>query len=67
MMVASGQAEIWIEPSASPWDFAPLKIILEESGARFLNLDGGSNISAGNGIACAPGLETEVRRFLIGS
>jgi histidinol-phosphatase len=66
MMVASGQAEIWIEPSASPWDFAPLKIILEEAGARYLNVDGGSTIYAGNGIGCAPGLEQEVRRFLQG-
>jgi histidinol-phosphatase len=64
MMVAAGQAEIWIEPSASPWDFAPLKVILEEAGARYLNFDGGSSIYAGNCIACAPGMEPEVRRFL---
>jgi len=64
MMVASGQAEIWVEPSASPWDFAPLKVILEEAGARYLNVDGGSTIYAGNAIGCAPGLEQEVRRFL---
>jgi histidinol-phosphatase len=64
MMVASGQAEIWIEPSASPWDFAPPKIILEEAGACYLNLDGGASIYAGNCVGCAPGLEPEVRRFL---
>jgi histidinol-phosphatase len=64
MMVASGQAEIWLEPSASPWDFAPLKVILEEAGARYLNIDGGSTIYAGNAIGCAPGLENEVKRFL---
>ena len=64
MMVAAGQAEIWIEPSASPWDFAPLKVILEEAGARYLNLDGGSSIYAGNCIACAPGMEHEVKQFL---
>jgi histidinol phosphatase-like enzyme (inositol monophosphatase family) len=64
MMVAAGQAEIWIEPSASPWDFAPLKVILEEAGARYLNFDGGSSIYAGNCIGCAPGMEHEVRRFL---
>jgi histidinol-phosphatase len=64
MMVASGQAEVWIEPVASPWDFAPLKIVLEEAGARYLNIDGGSTIYAGNAIGCAPGLEEEVRRFL---
>jgi histidinol-phosphatase len=66
MLVASGQAEIWIEPTASPWDFAPHKVILEEAGARYLNVDGGSSIYAGNGIGCAPGLEQEVRRFLQG-
>jgi histidinol-phosphatase len=64
MMVASGQAEVWIEPVASSWDFAPLKVILEEAGARYLNMDGGSSIYAGNAIGCAPGLEQEVRRLL---
>jgi histidinol-phosphatase len=66
MMVAAGQAEVWIEPSASPWDFAPLKVILEEAGACYLNIDGGSSIYAGNGIACAPGLQREVLGFLHG-
>jgi histidinol phosphatase-like enzyme (inositol monophosphatase family) len=64
MMVASGQAEIWLEPSASPWDFAPLKVILEEAGARYFNVDGGSTIYAGNAVGCAPGLERELKRFL---
>jgi histidinol-phosphatase len=64
MMVASGQAEIWIEPHASPWDFAPLKVIVEEAGGRFLNFDGGSSIYAGNCIVCAPAFEPEVLRFL---
>jgi histidinol-phosphatase len=63
MMVAAGQAEIWIEPGAAPWDFAPLKIIVEEAGGRFLNFDGGSSIYAGSCVGCAPGLEEEVRRF----
>jgi histidinol phosphatase-like enzyme (inositol monophosphatase family) len=64
MMVAAGQAEVWIEPAAAPWDFAPLKIILEEAGARYFNFDGDSSIYAGNCVACAPALEMEVRRVL---
>jgi histidinol-phosphatase len=64
MMVASGQAEIWIEPHAAPWDFAPLKVIVEEAGGRFLNFDGGSSIYAGNCIVCAPAFESEVLSFL---
>ena len=64
MMVASGQAEIWIEPRAAAWDFAPLKIVVEEAGGRFLNFDGGSSIRAGNAVIFAPGLEPEVRKLL---
>ncbi len=65
MMVASGQADIWIEPSAAAWDFAPLKIIIEEAGRIFMNLDGGSSIHSGNCIACTPGLKAEAVRFFI--
>lgn len=64
MMVASGQAELWLEPRAAAWDFAPLKVIAEEAGARFLNFDGGASIRAGNALIYAPGLENEVQRML---
>lgn len=64
MLVASGQADIWLEPVAAPWDLAPLKIVVEEAGGVFGNLDGGSTIYGGNAWACAPGMEAEVRRFL---
>jgi len=64
MMVASGQVEIWIEPRAAAWDFAPLKVVVEEAGGCFRNFDGGSSIYAGNCILCAPAFETEVLRFL---
>jgi histidinol-phosphatase len=64
MMVAAGQAEIFIEADAKPWDFAPLKVIVEEAGGVYLNLDGGRSIYAGNCITCAPGLEGEVRALL---
>jgi histidinol-phosphatase len=64
MMVASGQAEVWLEPRAASWDFAPLKVIVEEAGGRFLNFDGGSTIHAGNAVVFTPGLEAEVRKIL---
>ena len=65
MMVCSGQAEIWIEPSAAPWDFAALKIMAEESGASYFNFDGGSTIDAGNCVICAPGWEPHMRARLM--
>lgn len=64
MLVAAGQAEIYMEPRVKEWDMAPLKIVVEEAGGRFFNFDGGSSIYGGNCVCCAPGLEEEVRRFL---
>jgi fructose-1,6-bisphosphatase/inositol monophosphatase family enzyme len=64
MMVSRGQAEVWLELSGKPWDFAPLKIIAEEAGAKFFNFDGGSSIYGGNCIICAPGLEEMSRKFV---
>jgi histidinol-phosphatase len=63
-MLASGQAEVWLEPKAQAWDLAPLKVILEEAGARFFNFDGGSSIYGGNCVACVPALEPAVRDLL---
>ena len=62
--IARGQADLWIEISGQPWDFAPLKVIAEEAGARFFNFDGGSSIYAGNCVMCAPGMEKLAREFI---
>ena len=64
MLVASGKSDIWLEPGCKPWDLAPVKLILEEAGARFFTLSGGNGIYENNALACAPGLEAEVRRFV---
>jgi histidinol-phosphatase len=64
LMVARGQAEIWIETGGKPWDFAPLKIIAEEAGARFFDFQGKSTIYGGNCVICVPALEQTVQQFL---
>lgn len=64
MLVCSGSAEIWVEPSAKPWDLAPLRIIARESGACFFDYAGRDTISGGNAVICVPGLASEVRSFL---
>jgi histidinol phosphatase-like enzyme (inositol monophosphatase family) len=63
MMVARGQADLWIEISGKPWDFAALKIIAEEAGAKFFNIGGGASIYGGNCVVCAPGMERVAREF----
>jgi len=64
MMVARGMADLWIETSGQPWDFAPLKIIAEEAGARFFDFSGRATIYGSNCVVCAPGLETVARQFV---
>lgn len=64
MLVASGRAEVWIEPKLQAWDMAGPRVILEEAGARFWNLDGGSTIYTKDVVAFPPELEPEIRKFL---
>jgi histidinol-phosphatase len=64
ILVAQGQADVWIEPGAHPWDFAALKILVEEAGGRFASFSGKNTIYGGNGYACTPGLEPYVRQLL---
>jgi histidinol phosphatase-like enzyme (inositol monophosphatase family) len=63
MLVALGKADVWIEPNAKPWDFAPLKILVEEAGGRFGSFNGTNSIYEGNGYACTPALEPYILDF----
>jgi len=40
LLVATGRAEVMIDPIMSPWDCAALKIILEEAGGTFTDYEG---------------------------
>jgi histidinol-phosphatase len=64
IMVAAGEAEIWIEPKVAEWDLAAVQVILEEAGAVFFDLRGERSIYGGSAVACTPALEAEVRKFL---
>lgn len=63
MMVAGGQMDAWIEPKVAAWDLAAVQVILEEAGAVFFDFSGARTIYGGNAVACAPGLEQEMRAF----
>ena len=64
MLLAQGKADVWIEPNASPWDLAPLKILVEEAGGIFRSLKGENTIYGGNAYACTPGLASYVEQLL---
>jgi histidinol-phosphatase len=51
VLVAEGCVEIAVEPEVSPWDLAPLLVIVEESGGRFTDLEGRPRIDGGSAVA----------------
>ena len=63
-MLARGHTDIWLSGNGMEWDYAPARIIAEESGARFLTKDGSGRINAHHCLICTPGLERELRRIL---
>ncbi len=66
MLLAQGQADVWIEPNAQPWDLAPLKLLVEEAGGKFASFEGKNTIYGGNAYACTPALEPHVLELLNG-
>jgi histidinol phosphatase-like enzyme (inositol monophosphatase family) len=51
LMVATGRAEVMVDPVAAVWDLAPLLPILEEAGGRFTDWQGRRTIHSGQAIA----------------
>ncbi len=51
MLVASGRAEIMLDPAMSVWDAAPLKVIVEEAGGIFTDWSGVPTIHSGSAIS----------------
>ncbi|MCH8567833.1 MAG: histidinol-phosphatase [Balneolales bacterium] len=54
LMVASGRADIMMDPVLSIWDAAALLPVIEQAGGSFTDLLGNARIDGGNGFSCAP-------------
>jgi histidinol phosphatase-like enzyme (inositol monophosphatase family) len=64
MLVASGNADAWLEAKCKPWDLAPLKIIAEEAGCATFDFSGEDTIYGPNYIICVPALAEEMLSFV---
>lgn len=51
VLVATGRAEVMLDPVMNVWDCAPLLPILEEAGGTFTDWNGVGTINGGNAIA----------------
>lgn len=60
LLVASGRAEIALDPEMHLWDLAPLKPIIEEAGGRFTDFEGVAGIDLPHSLATNGLLHDEV-------
>jgi histidinol phosphatase-like enzyme (inositol monophosphatase family) len=60
MMVATGRADVMVDPIMCAWDAAPMLTILEEAGGVFTDWQGRRTIHSGQGIATNSALLSEV-------
>jgi histidinol-phosphatase len=65
-LVATGRAEIMVDPWMALWDCGPLQVILEEAGGTFTDWKGTPTIYAGEAIATNGVLFDEVMRLVSG-
>jgi histidinol-phosphatase len=63
-LVATGRAEVMVDPLLNAWDAAPLLPILKEAGGCFTSWTGEPTIHAGNGVSVNAALRDEVLQVL---
>jgi histidinol phosphatase-like enzyme (inositol monophosphatase family) len=66
LMVATGRAEVMVDPMASVWDLAALLPIIEEAGGRFTDWQNRRTIHSGQGVATNGRVHDEVLSVLQG-
>jgi histidinol phosphatase-like enzyme (inositol monophosphatase family) len=63
-LVATGRADVMLDPALNVWDCAALLPILEEAGGTFTDWQGRRSIHTGNGVATNGTLFGEVMRII---
>ncbi len=66
VLVATGRADVMLDPVMNLWDCAPLLPIVEEAGGTFTNWHGIRKVDGGNSIATNGLLFEEVMRVIEG-
>ena len=64
LLVATGRAEVMLDPVLSLWDIVPLKPIVEEAGGVFTDWQGRGGSGGSSGISTNSALAEEVRAII---
>jgi histidinol phosphatase-like enzyme (inositol monophosphatase family) len=60
LLVATGRADVMIDPILNIWDAAALQPVMQEAGGVFVDWQGKSTIHTGEGLGCHGGLLEQV-------
>lgn len=63
MMVATGRADLMIDPILNLWDAAAILPVVTEAGGRYFDVFGKPSIQTGNAISCSAGIADDVLRI----
>jgi histidinol-phosphatase len=66
LLVATGRAEVMIDPLFNPWDAAAVDVVVTEAGGRFSDWRGRPRIDSGDGLATNGLVHDEVLDLLAG-
>lgn len=66
-LVATGRADVMLDPVMNPWDCAALLPIVREAGGRFTDWTGAARIDGGDAVSTNEALHDEVLRLLAGA
>ncbi|OHB80127.1 MAG: histidinol-phosphatase [Planctomycetes bacterium RBG_16_64_10] len=64
LLVATGRAEVMVDPALNLWDAAPVQTILEEAGGTFTDWQGRATVHGGDGIGTNGRVHDEVLRLV---
>jgi len=67
LLVATGRAEIMIDPLFNPWDAAAVDVVVTEAGGRFSDWQGRDRIDSGDGVATNGLVHDAVLALIAGS
>ena len=63
-LVATGRADVMVDPVVAVWDMAPMPVIIHEAGGRFTDLSGVVRADGGSGLASNGDLHQAVLSLL---
>jgi histidinol phosphatase-like enzyme (inositol monophosphatase family) len=64
LLVATGRAEIMVDPLLNPWDAAAVDVVVTEAGGRFSDWQGRDSIESGDGVATNDAVHAAVLELL---